>query len=116
MIELLANIDVDNLERAIDFYSRALGLKVGRRLEADRYGTQGLNENGSSNCSRASQRTTARFLSLMPVCLSFFPHLTDCKRGSSSERNAESLTACIPALSSTARARATCGFATSTTA
>jgi hypothetical protein len=34
MIELLANIDVDNLERAIDFYSRAFGLKVGRRPEA----------------------------------------------------------------------------------
>ncbi len=34
MIELLANIDVENLERAVDFYSRALGLKVGRRLEA----------------------------------------------------------------------------------
>jgi predicted enzyme related to lactoylglutathione lyase len=34
MIELLANIDVENLQLAVDFYSRALGLKVGRRLEA----------------------------------------------------------------------------------
>jgi predicted enzyme related to lactoylglutathione lyase len=34
MIELLANIDVDNLQHAVDFYSQALGLKVGRRLEA----------------------------------------------------------------------------------
>ena len=34
MIELFANIDVDNLEHAVDFYSQALGLKVGRRLEA----------------------------------------------------------------------------------
>jgi predicted enzyme related to lactoylglutathione lyase len=34
MIEMLANIDVDNLEHAVDFYSRALGLEVGRRLEA----------------------------------------------------------------------------------
>jgi|SRR5215471_1371476 len=30
--ELLANIDVDDLERAIEFYSRALGLRLGRRL------------------------------------------------------------------------------------
>jgi predicted enzyme related to lactoylglutathione lyase len=34
MIELLVNVDVDDLECAIDFYSRALGLKVGRRLKA----------------------------------------------------------------------------------
>ncbi len=34
MIELLANIDVDDLERAVEFYTRGLGLKVGRRLEA----------------------------------------------------------------------------------
>ena len=34
MIEMLPNIDVDNLEHAVDFYSRALGLEVGRRLEA----------------------------------------------------------------------------------
>ncbi len=34
MIELFANIDVDDLERAVEFYTRALGLKVGRRLEA----------------------------------------------------------------------------------
>ena len=33
MMELLANIDVDDLERAVEFYSRALGLKVGRRLD-----------------------------------------------------------------------------------
>jgi predicted enzyme related to lactoylglutathione lyase len=31
-VELLANIDVDDLERAIEFYSRALGLRLGRRL------------------------------------------------------------------------------------
>jgi predicted enzyme related to lactoylglutathione lyase len=29
---LLANIDVDDMERATDFYCRALGLQVGRRL------------------------------------------------------------------------------------
>jgi predicted enzyme related to lactoylglutathione lyase len=29
---LLANIDVDDLEKAIEFYSRALGLRLGRRL------------------------------------------------------------------------------------
>ena len=34
MIELFTNIDVDDLERAVEFYTRALGLKVGRRLEA----------------------------------------------------------------------------------
>ena len=31
-IELLANIDVDDLERATDFYCAALGLTVGRRF------------------------------------------------------------------------------------
>ncbi|HEV8717264.1 MAG TPA: VOC family protein [Candidatus Binatia bacterium] len=30
--ELLANIDVDDLEKAIEFYGRALGLRLGRRL------------------------------------------------------------------------------------
>ena len=34
MSELFANIDVDDLERAVEFYTRALGLKVGRRFEA----------------------------------------------------------------------------------
>jgi predicted enzyme related to lactoylglutathione lyase len=32
MIELLVNIDVDDLETAIDFYRRAFGLRVGRRF------------------------------------------------------------------------------------
>ena len=31
-IELLANIDVDDLERVIEFYDSALGLRRGRRL------------------------------------------------------------------------------------
>jgi catechol 2,3-dioxygenase-like lactoylglutathione lyase family enzyme len=31
MIELRVCIDVDDLDRAIDFYTRALGLKLGRR-------------------------------------------------------------------------------------
>ena len=31
-LELLANIDVDDLEKAIEFYGRALGLQLGRRL------------------------------------------------------------------------------------
>lgn len=31
-IELLANIDVDDLERAIEFYGNAFGLKLGRRF------------------------------------------------------------------------------------
>lgn len=31
-MQLLVNIDVDDLERAIDFYQRAIGLRVGRRL------------------------------------------------------------------------------------
>jgi predicted enzyme related to lactoylglutathione lyase len=34
MIELLLNIDVDDLERAVDFYTKAFELKVSRRLEA----------------------------------------------------------------------------------
>ncbi len=34
MIELFVNVDVDDLDRAVDFYTRALGLKVSRRLEA----------------------------------------------------------------------------------
>lgn len=32
-MNLLVNIDVDDLERAIDFYSTAFGLRVGRRFE-----------------------------------------------------------------------------------
>jgi predicted enzyme related to lactoylglutathione lyase len=40
-MELLANIDVDDLERAVEFYSRALGLKVGRRLDAFAVGRNG---------------------------------------------------------------------------
>ncbi len=32
MIGLLANLDVDDLEKAIEFYRRALGLRLGRRL------------------------------------------------------------------------------------
>jgi len=31
-LTLLANIDVDDLEKAIAFYSRALGLRLGRRF------------------------------------------------------------------------------------
>ena len=31
-LSVLANIDVDNLPRAIDFYCSALGLRVGRRF------------------------------------------------------------------------------------
>ena len=34
MIELFANIDVDDLDRGVEFYTQALGLEVGRRLEA----------------------------------------------------------------------------------
>jgi predicted enzyme related to lactoylglutathione lyase len=34
-LELLANIDVDDLERATVFYGAALGLRVGRRFGAD---------------------------------------------------------------------------------
>lgn len=32
MVELLVNVDVDDLERGIDFYCRALGLRIGRRF------------------------------------------------------------------------------------
>lgn len=35
MAQLLVNIDVDDLERAIDFYTRAFGLRLGRRFGAD---------------------------------------------------------------------------------
>jgi len=31
-VELLINIDVDNLDRAIEFYQRACGLRLNRRL------------------------------------------------------------------------------------
>lgn len=34
-MQLLVNIDVDDMERAVDFYSKAFGLHVGRRLGAD---------------------------------------------------------------------------------
>lgn len=33
MVELLANIDVDDLEKAIEFYGGALGLRLGRRFD-----------------------------------------------------------------------------------
>ena len=33
--ELLVNIDVDDLEKAVEFYSRGLGLTAGRRLGPD---------------------------------------------------------------------------------
>ena len=35
MIQLLVNVDVDDLPRATEFYTRALGLAVGRRFGAD---------------------------------------------------------------------------------
>ena len=35
MSDILVNIDVDDLERAIAFYSEAFGLTVGRRFGAD---------------------------------------------------------------------------------
>ena len=31
-MQLLINVDVDDLQRAVDFYERGLGLRVGRRL------------------------------------------------------------------------------------
>jgi predicted enzyme related to lactoylglutathione lyase len=34
-VQLLANIDVDDLDKAVTFYSGALGLKKGRRLGPD---------------------------------------------------------------------------------
>jgi predicted enzyme related to lactoylglutathione lyase len=34
-MELLANIDVEDLEKGIAFYTRAFGLKVGRRFGAE---------------------------------------------------------------------------------
>ncbi|WP_062537332.1 VOC family protein [Mizugakiibacter sediminis] len=35
MASLLVNIDVDDLERAIDYYTRAFGLRLGRRFGGD---------------------------------------------------------------------------------
>lgn len=35
MVELLVNIDVDDLDRAIDFYTHAFDLRKGRRLGRD---------------------------------------------------------------------------------
>jgi predicted enzyme related to lactoylglutathione lyase len=34
-MDLLANVDVDDLEKAVVFYGNAFGLKVGRRLSKD---------------------------------------------------------------------------------
>lgn len=34
MMELLVNLDVDDIERAVDFYTKGLGLRVGRRFDA----------------------------------------------------------------------------------
>ncbi len=42
-MELLINLDVDNLEKAIRFYSESFGLKVGRR-----FGVNGVEMLGSS--------------------------------------------------------------------
>ena len=42
-MQFLANIDVDNLEKAIHFYEGAFGLQVGRR-----FGTDGVEMLGSS--------------------------------------------------------------------
>ena len=44
MIELLANIDVDDLEKAIEFYGRALGFRTGRR-----FGTKAAEMLGASS-------------------------------------------------------------------
>src|SRR5688572_16223310 len=43
-LELLANIDVDDLPKGIDFYCRALGLRVGRR-----FGNAGVELLGASS-------------------------------------------------------------------
>lgn len=43
-MELLANIDVDDLEKGIAFYTRAFGLKVGRR-----FGDEGVELLGASS-------------------------------------------------------------------
>jgi catechol 2,3-dioxygenase-like lactoylglutathione lyase family enzyme len=43
MAALLVNIDVDDLDRAVDFYTRALELRVGRR-----FGAGGIELLGSS--------------------------------------------------------------------
>ena len=42
-MDLLVNLDVDDLEKAVRFYSSAFGLKVGRR-----FGTFGVEMLGSS--------------------------------------------------------------------
>jgi predicted enzyme related to lactoylglutathione lyase len=42
-MDLLVNIDVDNLERAVRFYSTAFGLRIGRR-----FGAFGIEMLGSS--------------------------------------------------------------------
>ena len=44
MVELLVNVDVDDLERGIEFYRRALGLRLGRR-----FGTFGAELLGGSS-------------------------------------------------------------------
>ena len=44
MVDLLVNIDVDDLERAVRFYSSVFGLRVGRRL-----GSVGLEMLGCSS-------------------------------------------------------------------
>ena len=35
MVEVHVYVDVDDLERGIDFYTRGLGLRLGRRLDAN---------------------------------------------------------------------------------
>src|SRR5262245_50574951 len=63
-IELLANIDVEDLEKAVEFYSSALGLRLGRRLGenvAEMLGTSSAiyllaKPTGSAVASSISQR------------------------------------------------------------
>ena len=33
MVQLLVNLDVDDLERAVEFYTKGLGLEIGRRFD-----------------------------------------------------------------------------------
>jgi len=72
--------------------------RLPRSNSFDGYYALGLNDNGRAICSRATPPFIVCLLLLTPVCTttSCFPHLTDCKRGSSLERNVESATARIP--------------------
>jgi uncharacterized glyoxalase superfamily protein PhnB len=73
MISLLANIDVPDLEIAIEFYSQALGLRLGRRLFE---GTVAEMQGGSSPIYLLAKAAGTAAGSAIPVPRDYRRHWT----------------------------------------